>query len=121
MCAPSVVPRAILRRPPTHEATATPTSARADVEEAEHMDERRNGLERQGSSPPLTCVFYSADVTVGRGRRLGDRRRRAQRPAALRVRHLGYHVAYCATVRELARHVDLADLVEVVTLPSRPA
>ncbi|GAA0403301.1 hypothetical protein GCM10009530_64130 [Microbispora corallina] len=34
----------------------------------------------------------------------------------LRVRHLGYHVAYCASVRDVARHVDLADLVEVVTL-----
>jgi hypothetical protein len=32
------------------------------------------------------------------------------------VRHLGYHIAYCATVREVARLVDLADLVEVVPL-----
>ncbi|MBP2704378.1 transposase [Microbispora sp. RL4-1S] len=34
----------------------------------------------------------------------------------LRVRHLGYHVAYCASPAELARHIDLADLVEVVAL-----
>jgi hypothetical protein len=37
----------------------------------------------------------------------------------LRVRHLGYHVAYCRTVSELAAHVDLADLVEVVEMPAR--
>ncbi|MFI7630292.1 transposase [Microbispora rosea] len=36
----------------------------------------------------------------------------------LRVRHLGYHVAYCADVREVAKLVDLADLVEVVPLSS---
>ncbi|MEW9531922.1 hypothetical protein [Microbispora sp. NPDC049125] len=34
----------------------------------------------------------------------------------LRVRHLGYHIANCRTVREVAAHVDLADLVEVVQL-----
>lgn len=34
----------------------------------------------------------------------------------LRVRHLGYHIAYCRTVAELGRHVNLADLVEVVPL-----
>jgi hypothetical protein len=34
----------------------------------------------------------------------------------LRVRHLGYHVAYCRSVAEVAAHVDLADLVEVVRL-----
>ncbi|WP_169950039.1 transposase [Microbispora sp. H11081] len=34
----------------------------------------------------------------------------------LRVRHLGYHVGYCASVAEVAAHVDLADLVEVVEL-----
>ncbi|MBE3013912.1 transposase [Microbispora sp. NEAU-D428] len=34
----------------------------------------------------------------------------------LRVRHLGYHVGYCASVAEVAAHVDLADLVEVVDL-----
>ncbi|MBP2704372.1 hypothetical protein JOL79_11165 [Microbispora sp. RL4-1S] len=34
----------------------------------------------------------------------------------LRVRHLGYHVAYCASPSELAQHVDLADLVEVIPL-----
>ncbi|WP_432922758.1 transposase [Microbispora sp. CA-135349] len=34
----------------------------------------------------------------------------------LRVRHLGYHVGYCASVAEVAGHVDLADLVEVVDL-----
>ncbi|GII32911.1 hypothetical protein [Planotetraspora mira] len=32
----------------------------------------------------------------------------------LRVKQHGYLVAYCATVCEVARHVDLADLVEVV-------
>jgi hypothetical protein len=35
----------------------------------------------------------------------------------LRVRHLGYHIGYCASVAEVAAHVDLADLVEVVDLP----
>ncbi|GAA0386210.1 hypothetical protein GCM10009530_41490 [Microbispora corallina] len=35
----------------------------------------------------------------------------------LRVRHLGYHVGFCASVAEVARYVDLADLVEVVELP----
>nr|WP_189181944.1 transposase [Microbispora rosea] len=34
----------------------------------------------------------------------------------LRVRHLGYHVGYCGSVAEVAAHVDLADLVEVVEL-----
>ncbi|KAB8184441.1 transposase [Microbispora catharanthi] len=34
----------------------------------------------------------------------------------LRVRHLGYHIGYCASVAEVAAHVDLADLVEVVDL-----
>ncbi|MEV4460368.1 transposase [Microbispora sp. NPDC004025] len=34
----------------------------------------------------------------------------------LRVRHLGYHVGYCASVEEVAAHLDLADLVEVVDL-----
>jgi len=38
-----------------------------------------------------------------------------------RVRHLGYHVAYCGSVREVAQHLDLADLVEVIPLPARPA
>lgn len=40
--------------------------------------------------------------------------------ARYRVRHLGYHIAYCRTVRQVAQHVDLADLVEVLTLPQRP-
>ncbi|GAB3148907.1 hypothetical protein GCM10027161_46150 [Microbispora hainanensis] len=35
----------------------------------------------------------------------------------LRVRHLGYHIGYCASVAEVAAHLDLADLVEVVDLP----
>ncbi|MFI7028605.1 transposase [Microbispora rosea] len=35
----------------------------------------------------------------------------------LRVRHLGYHIGYYASVAEVAAHVDLADLVEVVDLP----
>ncbi|GII34640.1 transposase [Planotetraspora mira] len=34
----------------------------------------------------------------------------------LRVRLYGYLVAYCMSVAEVARHVDLADLVEVVEL-----
>ncbi|GAB3899835.1 hypothetical protein GCM10027612_60420 [Microbispora bryophytorum subsp. camponoti] len=34
----------------------------------------------------------------------------------LRVRHRGYHIGYCASVAEVAAHVDLADLVEVVDL-----
>jgi hypothetical protein len=38
----------------------------------------------------------------------------------LRVRHLGYHIAYCRSVEQVAQHVDLADLVEVLTLPARP-
>lgn len=38
------------------------------------------------------------------------------RRQVLRVRHLGYHIAYCRTVGELARVVDLADLVEVIEL-----
>ncbi len=37
--------------------------------------------------------------------------------ALLRVRHLGYHIGYCASVAEVAAHLDLADLVEVVDLP----
>ncbi len=44
------------------------------------------------------------DLVVIEGRRL------------LRVRHLGYHVGYCASVEEVAGHLDLADLVEVVDL-----
>ncbi|MDA0636104.1 transposase [Nonomuraea sp. MCN248] len=39
----------------------------------------------------------------------------------LRVRRDGRLVADCASVAEVARHVDLADLCEVVTLPARPA
>jgi hypothetical protein len=34
----------------------------------------------------------------------------------LGVRHLGYHIGYCASVAEVARYVDLADLVEVIDL-----
>ncbi len=41
--------------------------------------------------------------------------------ARYRVRHLGYHIAYCRSVREVATHVELADSVEVVTLPARRA
>ncbi|MFG1941392.1 transposase [Nonomuraea sp. NPDC048826] len=37
----------------------------------------------------------------------------------LRVRRHGLLVADCASVAEVARHVDLADLCEVVTLPAR--
>jgi hypothetical protein len=36
-----------------------------------------------------------------------------------RVRCLGYHVAYARSVEEVARHVDLASLCEVVELPRR--
>lgn len=32
-----------------------------------------------------------------------------------------WHVANCATISEVSRHVDLADLVEVVDLPVRAA
>ncbi len=35
----------------------------------------------------------------------------------LRIRCLGYHVAYCRSVAELGRLLDLADLVEVIELP----
>jgi hypothetical protein len=35
----------------------------------------------------------------------------------LRVRKEGIVVADCSSVAEVARHVDLADLCEVVTLP----
>ncbi|MGW4644546.1 transposase [Sphaerisporangium sp. NPDC004334] len=37
----------------------------------------------------------------------------------LRVRKYGFLVAYAGSVRELQAHVDLADLVEVVTLTDR--
>ncbi|MFC6080893.1 transposase [Sphaerisporangium aureirubrum] len=36
----------------------------------------------------------------------------------LRVRKHGYHLAYCRNVAELATHVDLADLVELIMLPT---
>ncbi|GGP17230.1 transposase [Nonomuraea glycinis] len=39
----------------------------------------------------------------------------------LRVRRHGRLVADCASVEEVARHVDLADLCEVIAFPSRPA
>ncbi|WP_370024915.1 transposase [Planotetraspora sp. GP83] len=38
----------------------------------------------------------------------------------LRVRHLGYHIAFCGSVTEVARYVDLAELVEVADLPQQP-
>ncbi len=38
----------------------------------------------------------------------------------LRVRRNGRLVAECASVSEVARHVDLADLCEVIALPTRP-
>lgn len=38
----------------------------------------------------------------------------------LQVRRHGRLVADCFSVEEVARHVDLADLCEVVALPSRP-
>jgi hypothetical protein len=39
----------------------------------------------------------------------------------LRVRRHGRLVADCSSVEEVAGHVDLADLCEVIALPSRPA
>lgn len=39
----------------------------------------------------------------------------------LRVRRNGRLVADCASVEEVARFVDLADLCEVIPLPSRAA
>ncbi|MEU6412758.1 transposase [Microbispora sp. NPDC046933] len=47
---------------------------------------------------------YEVDPVVIEGRQL------------LRVRHLGFHIGYCASVAEVAAHVELADLVEVVDL-----
>ncbi|MEW9530447.1 transposase [Microbispora sp. NPDC049125] len=37
----------------------------------------------------------------------------------LRVRRDGWLVADCVSVEQVARYVDLADLCEVVTLPTR--
>ncbi|RCG32006.1 transposase [Sphaerisporangium album] len=37
----------------------------------------------------------------------------------LRIRQYGFLVAYARSVADVARHVDLADLVEVVSLPAR--
>ncbi|AQZ67196.1 unnamed protein product [[Actinomadura] parvosata subsp. kistnae] len=37
----------------------------------------------------------------------------------LRVRKDGWLVADCTSVEEVARHVDLADLCEVIELPAR--
>ncbi|MEV4175083.1 MULTISPECIES: transposase [unclassified Nonomuraea] len=37
----------------------------------------------------------------------------------LRVRRNGWLVADCTSVAEVARHVDLADLCEVIDLPAR--
>lgn len=37
----------------------------------------------------------------------------------LRVRRNGWLVADCTSVAEVARHVDLADLCEVIELPTR--
>jgi hypothetical protein len=39
----------------------------------------------------------------------------------LRVRRGGRLVADCVTVEEVARHVDLAELCEVIAFPSRSA
>ncbi|MEZ0073577.1 transposase [Planotetraspora sp. GP83] len=36
--------------------------------------------------------------------------------AMFRMRHLGYHICYAGSVADVARHLDLADLVEVVEL-----
>ncbi|NJP26454.1 transposase [Microbispora hainanensis] len=53
----------------------------------------------------MSSEGHEVDVVVIEGR------------ALLRVRHLGYHIGYCASVAEVAAHLDLADLVEVVDLP----
>ncbi|MGN9841400.1 transposase [Nonomuraea sp. H19] len=37
----------------------------------------------------------------------------------LRVRRHGWLIADCSSVAEVARHVDLADLCEVIGLPAR--
>jgi hypothetical protein len=37
----------------------------------------------------------------------------------LRVRRHGWVVADCSSVAEVARHVDLADLCEIIELPAR--
>ena len=37
----------------------------------------------------------------------------------LRVRRNGWLVADCSSVAEVARHVDLADLCEVIDMPAR--
>ncbi|WP_214415403.1 transposase [Sphaerisporangium fuscum] len=37
--------------------------------------------------------------------------------ALLRVRQYGFLVAYCGSVTEVARHVDLDDLVELIPFP----
>ncbi|WP_344491044.1 transposase [Nonomuraea monospora] len=37
----------------------------------------------------------------------------------LRVRRNGWLVADCTSVAEVARHVDLADLCEVIEMPAR--
>ncbi|WP_250212637.1 hypothetical protein [Acrocarpospora catenulata] len=34
--------------------------------------------------------------------------------------HGRYLLAYCGTPQEVAKHVDLADLVQVIPLPARP-
>lgn len=36
----------------------------------------------------------------------------------LRVRQHGFLVAYCRSIAEVARYVDLDDLVELIVLPS---
>jgi hypothetical protein len=38
--------------------------------------------------------------------------------ATLRVRQHGFLVAYCRSIAEVARHVDLEELVELIVLPS---
>ncbi|GAA3797430.1 hypothetical protein GCM10022226_15990 [Sphaerisporangium flaviroseum] len=39
----------------------------------------------------------------------------------LRVRQYGFLVAYCRSVTEVAAHVDLDELVELITLPNAAA
>ncbi|GII76424.1 hypothetical protein Sru01_14060 [Sphaerisporangium rufum] len=41
--------------------------------------------------------------------------------ARLRVRQYGVVVAYCRTVAEVAEHVDLAELAELIILPGAGA
>jgi hypothetical protein len=41
---------------------------------------------------------------------------RLQGRTVLRVKHLGYLITYASSIAEMAEHIDLADLVEVVLI-----